>query len=163
MSWLNAPVNELSDRMLDRPVARAIGTVLFFAFVGPIAGGMVIWLLDLAVSIFRSGDFWGMMILSLVFAPFGVMALVVALVFAFVPAAIAGTFFAVVDFGRVRSNVGLAIVVGALGGWFWPLVWGLPPSDLSSYHPEFIASVVATVLCWHLSTRRTRRDETAPT
>jgi hypothetical protein len=158
MSWLNTSVSELSDRMWERPVVRALGTVLLFALVGPVIGGVAFGLLEAGVSVVRNGDFWGVAILSLIAMPVG---LSMALVFAAIPAAIVGVFFATVDFARQRSSLGLAIVVGALGGWLWPLVWELPPSDLTSYNPTFIASVVSTVACWFISTRQARRSEAA--
>ena len=79
-----------------------------------------------------------------------------------VPAALVGLFFAALDYGRVRSDAWLAVVIGALGGMLWPTPWGEPASTLSSPLEVqlFIASIVSTLVCWFLSTRGVRRTET---
>jgi hypothetical protein len=73
-----------------------------------------------------------------------------------VPAALVGLCFAAVDFGRIRSDPWLAVVVGALGGVLWPVPWGEPASALSSplEVQVFVASIVSTWVCWFASTRR---------
>ena len=77
-----------------------------------------------------------------------------------------GLFFAAVDYGRVRSDPWLAVVVGALGGMLWPVPWGSGPSTLSSPLEVqlFIASIVSTLVCWFASTwGMRRRERMAPT
>ena len=137
---------------------RALGTVLFFAVVGPLIGGLILGFRDMA---YVAGD--GRDLGTILYFLFALLSVGVPAAYAMglVPAAIVGVFFALVDYGRVRSDPWLAVVVGALGGMLWPVPWGSGPSTLSSPLEVqiFIASIVSTFVCWFASTRGVRRRE----
>jgi len=139
---------------------RALGTVLFFAVVGPLIGGVIVGFRDMASVVVRGGDLGVMLYFLFALLSVGVPA---AYAMGLAPAALVGAFFALVDFGRRRSDPWLAIVVGALGGMLWPVPWGEAPSTLSSpleWH-VFVASIVSTWVCWFASTRGARRRRVA--
>lgn len=156
LSWLNAPVDELGDRMWRQPVVRVICTMLWFAVMGPVIGALAVALVVAGGSLLNGEDFGTDFVMLIVFTPVGVAS---SFLFAFSPAVAAGVFFGIVDFGRGRSNLVLAVIVGAVGGWLWPLAWALPPSELSSFDHLFIASIVSTLVCWFASTRGAHRRE----
>ena len=135
---------------------RAIGTVLFFAAIGPLIGGLVLGAPDILRLLRDSADLGATFYFILAFASVG---LPVAYAMSLVPAAIVGLFFALVDFGRQRSSLWLAVVIGALGGVLWPVPWDGTASMLASplERQAFFASVVSTVLCWFVSTLGTRQ------
>lgn len=141
-------------------LGRAVGTVLFFAVFGPLIGGAIVGFRDIAYVASAERDIGTILYFLIAFGSVGVTA---AYAMGLVPAAVVGVFFAAVDFGRVRSDPWLAVVIGALGGMLWPVPWGLPPSTLSSplEGQVFIASVVSTFVCWFLSTRGPRRRRKA--
>jgi hypothetical protein len=137
---------------------RALGTVLFFAVCGPLIGGLILGFRDMAYVAGEGRDLGRVLYFLFALLSVGVPA---AYAMGLVPAAIVGLFFAVVDYGRVRSDPWLAVVVGALGGMLWPVPWGSGPSSLSSPLEVqlFIASIVSTFVCWYASTRGARRRE----
>ena len=156
---------ELQDapaaRAVPSALGRALGTVLFFAVVGPLIGGLVVGFRDIVQVVLRGGDFGAIVYFLFALVSVGVPA---AYAMGLVPAALVGVFFALVDLGRRRSAPWLAVVVGGLGGMLWPVPWGAPPSTLSSPLEVqiFIASIVSTWVCWFASTRGTRRRAEAP-
>lgn len=133
-----------------------MATVLLFAVFGPLVGGLIVGLRDMA-HVAADGRDLGM-ILYFLFALLSV-GVPAAYAMGLVPAATIGVFFALVDYGRVRSDAWLAVVIGALGGMLWPVPWGSGPSGLSSPLEVqlFIASIVSTLVCWFASTRGMRR------
>jgi len=138
--------------------ARALGTVFFFAVVGPLIGGLIVGFRDMA---YVAGD--GRDLGTVLYFLFALLSVGVPAAYAMglLPAAIVGLFFAAVDYGRVRSDPWLAIVIGALGGMLWPVPWGSGPSTLSSPLEVqlFIASIVSTLVCWFVSTWGMRRRD----
>jgi hypothetical protein len=142
-------------------LGRALGTVLFFAAVGPLIGGAIVGFRDIATVVAAGRDIGTVLYFLIAFGSVGVPA---AYAMGLVPAALVGLFFAAVDYGRVRSDPWLAVVVGALGGILWPSPWGQPASMLSSPLAVhiFLASVVSTFICWFLSTRQPRRQGAPP-
>jgi hypothetical protein len=139
-------------------LGRALGTVLFFAAVGPLIGGAIVGFRDIATVVAAGRDIGTVLYFLVAFGSVGVPA---AYAMGLVPAALVGAFFAAVDFGRTRSDPWLAVVIGALGGMLWPVPWGLPPSTLSSPLEVhiFVASIVSTFVCWFASTRPSRRQD----
>ena len=150
-------------RPVPTALGRALGTVLFFAVIGPLIGGLVVGFRDILHVVLRGGDLGSILYFLFALVSVGVPA---AYAMGLVPAAVGGVFFALVDFGRRRSAPWLAIVVGGLGGMLWPVPWGSGPSTLSSPLEVqlFIASIVSTFICWFASTRGTgRRRESVAT
>lgn len=137
---------------------RALGTVLFFAVFGPLIGGLIVGFRDMAYVAADGRDVGTVLYFLFALLSVGVPA---AFAMGLVPAAIVGLFFAAVDYGRVRSDPWLAVVVGALGGMLWPVPWGSGPSTLSSPLEVqlFIASIVSTLICWFVSTWGMRRRD----
>jgi hypothetical protein len=135
---------------------RALATVLFFAIFGPLIGGLILGFRDMAYVAVEGRDLGRVLYFLFALLSVGVPA---AYAMGLAPAAIVGVFFALVDYGRVRSDPWLAVVVGALGGMLWPVPWGSGPSTLSSSLEVqiFIASIVSTWVCWFASTRGMRR------
>lgn len=138
---------------------RALATVLLFAVFGPLIGGVIVGFRDILYVIGADRDLGTILYFLFAFGSVGVPA---AYAMGLVPAALVGLFFAAIDYGRVRSDAWLAVVIGALGGMLWPTPWGEPASTLSSPLEVqlFIASIVSTLVCWFLSTRGVRRTET---
>ncbi len=157
----NLPATESQAPPGRTALGRALGTVLFFAVVGPLIGGAIVGFRDIATVVVEGRDIGTIVYFLVAFGSVGVPA---AYAMGLIPAAVVGAFFAAVDFGRTRSDPWLAVVIGALGGMLWPVPWGLPPSTLSSplEVQMFVASVVSTFVCWFASTRPPRRRE-APT
>ena len=148
---------------VPRPARTAFGgalaTLLLFAVLGPLVGGVIVGFRDILTVIAAGRDLGTILYFLVAFGSVGVPA---AYAMGLVPAAIVGLFFAALDYGRVRSDAWLAVVIGALGGMLWPTPWGEPASTLSSPLEVqlFIASIVSTLVCWFLSTRGVRRTET---
>jgi len=138
---------------------RALATLLLFAVFGPLVGGVIVGFRDILTVIAAGRDLGTILYFLVAFGSVGVPA---AYAMGLVPAAIVGLFFAALDYGRVRSDAWLAVVIGALGGMLWPTPWGEPASTLSSPLEVqlFISSIVSTLVCWFLSTRGVRRTET---
>lgn len=140
---------------------RALGTVLFFAVFGPLIGGAVVGFRDIAYVVSEGRDIGSILYFLIAFGSIGVPA---AYAMGLIPAALVGAFFAAIDYGRVRSDPWLAVVIGGLGGILWPAPWGEPASALSSplQVQIFTASIVSTWVCWFASTRNPRRREASP-
>ena len=136
-------------------LGRALATVLLFAVFGPLIGGAIVGLRDIATVVAGGPDVVTILYFLIAFGSVGVPA---AYAMGLVPAALVGLFFAAVDFGRMRSDPWLAVVIGALGGILWPTPWGEPASMLSSPLgvQVFLASIVSTFVCWFASTRGRR-------
>lgn len=154
-----APQQGTATRREASASGRALGTVLFFAVFGPLIGGVVVGFRDMAYVAAADGRDLGT-VLYFLFALLSV-GVPAAYAMGLLPAAIVGLFFAAVDYGRVRSDPWLAIVIGALGGMLWPVPWGSGPSTLSSPLEVqlFIASIVSTLVCWFVSTWGMRRRD----
>jgi hypothetical protein len=162
MALSDLGVTETAPRPARTALGGALGTVLFFAVFGPPIGGVIVGFRDILYVVSADRDFGAILYFVVAFGSVGVPA---AYAIGLIPAALVGVFFAAVDYGRVRSDPWLAIVIGALGGMLWPAPWGEPASTLSSPLEVqiFVASIVSTVVCWFASTRRQRRREEMPT
>jgi hypothetical protein len=162
MALSDLGVTETAARPPRTALGRAIGTVLFFAVCGPLIGGVIVGLRDIAAVAAAAGDIGVILYFIVAFGSVGVPA---AYAMGLVPAALVGLFFAAVDYGRVRSDPWLAVVVGALGGVLWPVPWGEPASALSSplEVQVFVASIVSTWVCWFASTSRPGCGQQTPT
>lgn len=160
MASPDLPATETQSPPGRAALGRAIGTVLFFAVFGPLIGGAIVGFRDIATVVAEESDLGTILYFLFAFGSVGVPA---AYAMGLVPAALVGAFFAAVDYGQVRSDPWLAIVIGALGGMLWPVPWGEPVSTLSSPLEVqiFVASIVSTIVCWFLTTRRARRSEVA--
>ncbi len=163
MELADLPVSapDTRERRAPRALGRALATVLFFAVFGPLIGGIIVAFRDTIAVVAEGRDLWAILYFLFALVSVGVPA---AYAMGLVPAAIVGLFFAVVDFGRRRSDAWLAVVIGVLGGILWPTPWGLPPSTLSSPLERhlFLASIVSTLVCWFASTRGAPRGEPSP-
>jgi hypothetical protein len=162
MTVPDLPVTESQAPAGRTALGRAIGTVLFFAVFGPLIGGAIVGLRDIATVVAEGRDLATILYFLFAFGSVGVPA---AYAMGLVPAALVGAFFAAVDYGRVRSDPWLAVVIGGLGGMLWPVPWGEPASALSSPLEVqiFLASVASTLVCWFASIRGTRGREASTT
>lgn len=162
MALSDLGVMETPPRPAGTALGRAIGTVLFFAVFGPLIGGAIVGFRDIATVVGAGSDLGTILYFLFAFGSVGVPA---AYAMGLAPAALVGAFFAAVDYGRVRSDPWLAVVVGALAGMLWPVPWGEPASMLSSPLEVqiFVACIVSTFICWFASTRRPRRQEASTT
>lgn len=153
-----APPQETPTRREASASGRALGTVLFFAIFGPLIGGLIVGFRDMTYVAADGRDLGTVLYFLFALLSVGVPA---AYAMGLLPAAIVGLFFALVDYGRVRSDPWLAVVIGALGGMLWPVPWGSGPSTLSSPLEVqlLIASIVSTLVCWFASTWGMRRRE----
>jgi len=161
MALPDLPVTDPAKRQGWSVLSRALGTVLFFAVVGPLIGGVIVGFRDIARLVIEGRDLGTVIYFLVAIISVGVPA---AYAMGVVPATIVGAFFAALDFGRRRSDPWLAVVVGGLGGMLWPVPWGSPPSTLSSPLEVqlFVASIVSTLVCWFASTRGLRRGGNSP-
>jgi hypothetical protein len=162
MALSDLGVTETRLRPARTAVGRAIGTVLFFAVCGPLIGGVIVGLRDIAAVAAAAGDIGVILYFIVAFGSVGVPA---AYAMGLVPAALVGLCFAAVDFGRIRSDPWLAVVIGGLGGVLWPVPWGEPAAALSSplELQVFVASIISTWVCWFASIRRPGCGEQTPT
>jgi hypothetical protein len=140
-----------------RALGRALVTVLLFAAVGPLVGGLIVSLPDMLTAVAQARDLGSVIYFLFAFVSVGVPA---AYAMGLVPAAIVGGIIAAIDFGERRSDAWIAVVLGALGGMLWPVPWGSPPATLASPIEVLflVASIVSTFVCWFLSTRERRRE-----
>jgi hypothetical protein len=162
MALPNLPLTESRAPPGRTAIGHAIGTVLFFAVFGPLIGGAIVGFRDIATVVVQGRDLGTIVYFLVAFGSVGVPA---AYVMGLAPAALAGAFFAVVDYRRVRSDPWLAVVVGALGGMLWPVPWGEPASALASPLEVqiLVASVASTFACWFASIRGLRGRREAST
>jgi hypothetical protein len=141
-----------------RTVGRFIVTLVIFALVGPIIGGLVTiaGLTLFGMNIWQPGD------AMIVVATMMIYGLWIAYPLGIIPALVVGAVIAVKDiYGG--TPFGLAAVVGLIAGLIWSRVVG-NDSDWGQtfFTPVLIAaSLIATIVCWRL-TRRRRQAVAAP-
>ncbi|MCB1499668.1 MAG: hypothetical protein KDK07_07730 [Bauldia sp.] len=154
-----SPRRRIDDH--GRAAGRALLTVLLFAAVGPLIGGLIVSLPDILTVIAAAHDAGNLFYFLFALVSVGVPA---AYAMGVVPAAIVGAVIAIIDYGARRSDAWIAVVLGVLGGMLWPVPWGSPPATLASPLEIWflVASVISTWVCWFLSTRTPRRREERP-
>ncbi|MCB1489218.1 MAG: hypothetical protein KDJ88_17400 [Bauldia sp.] len=131
------------------PLARAILTVVVFACLGPLIGGLIA-IVGVVIFGFEMTD---PHMITATAGPMILYGLWLAYPTGLVPAIVAGAIVAAVDYSKPRVNALMAAAIGLAIGIVWLGLGGHRPEGDLAGNLIMIGCVVATVCCWWLRRR----------